>query len=107
MGHIFFPFGFAFAGLGVLGAVAGVAYPILVIWMIIDGILRTDAEYPGTETNRKILWVLGMIFLHPVAIAYFILVFVKVPRKRRQPAPQYSVSTAPPAPPIPQAPLGS
>jgi hypothetical protein len=114
MEHIFFPFGFAFAGLGALGAIAGLAYPILVIWMIVDGILRSDAEYPGTETHCKVLWVLGMVLLHPVAIAYFILVYVKVPRTRRHAtaqyttAPQYTApaqyTAAPPAPPIPQAP---
>lgn len=108
MGHIFFPFGFAFAGIGALGAIASLAYPILVIWMVVDGILRTDAEYPGTETNRKVLWVLGMVLLNPVAIAYFILVYLKVPRTRRHAAPQYTAAPqyapAPPAPQVPQSP---
>jgi hypothetical protein len=106
MEHIFFPFGFAFAGIGALGAIASVAYPILVIWMIVDGILRTDAEYPGTEPNRKVLWVVGMVLLHPVAIAYLIVVFAKVRRTRRSERVVYTTpvpATAPPAPPAPDA----
>jgi hypothetical protein len=76
--------GFGFLGLGLAGVVlyglASVAYPVFVIWMIVDGVLRSDAEYPGTEPNRKVLWVLGMVLLNPVAIAYLILVFLKVKR---------------------------
>jgi len=102
MEHIFFPFGFAFAGLGALSVVTSIAYPVLVIWMIIDGILRIDAEYPGTEPNRKVFWVLGMVLLHPVAIAYFILVYLKVRRTRRVAQPQYTA--APPAPSVPGVP---
>jgi len=83
MEHLFFPFGLAFAGIGVLSALASIAYPVLVIWMVIDGILRTDAEYPGTEPNRKVLWVLGMVLLHPVAVVYLFMVFAKVRRARR------------------------
>jgi hypothetical protein len=124
MEHLIFPFGFAFAGLGILGAIASLAYPILVLWMIIDGILRVDAEYPGTEPNRKIFWVLGMVIVHPVAIVYFIVVFLRVRRTRRVAQPQYTVAPqyaagpqygapqcaaapqyapAPPAPPAPPA----
>lgn len=103
MEHIFWPLGLGFAGLGVVSAILSVAYPVLVIWMIIDGILRTDAEYPGTETNRKVLWVLGMVLLHPVAIVYFILVYMKVPRTRRARTAEYTAAPTPPAPPAPQA----
>ena len=103
MEHLFWPLGLGFAGLGALSAIASVAYPILMIWMIVDGILRTDAEYPGTEPNRKVLWVLGMVLLHPVAIVYLILVFVKVPRTRRAKEAAYTTTAASPAPPVPQA----
>lgn len=103
MEHFFFPLGFAFAGLGALSAITSVAYPVLVIWMIIDGILRTDAEYPGVEPNRKVLWVIGMVLLHPVAIAYFIMVFLKVRRTRRSAQPQYTAAPAPQVPNAPQA----
>lgn len=107
MFHLF-PLGLGFAGLAALGGIAGLAYPVLVIWMIVDGILRADAEYPGVQPNRKVLWVVGMVLLHPVAIAYFIVVFLKVPRTRRAAAAYYTAPTvpappAPPAPPTPQA----
>ena len=76
--------GFGLLGLGLAGVVlyglASVAYPVFVIWMIVDAVLRSDAEYPGTEPNRKVLWVLAMVLLSPVAIAYLVLVFMKVKR---------------------------
>jgi hypothetical protein len=80
MFHLAGLFGLGFAGLGALWALAGIAYPVFVIWMIVDGVLRTDAEYPGAEVNRKVLWVVAMVLVHPVAIAYFIVVFLKVKR---------------------------
>jgi uncharacterized RDD family membrane protein YckC len=82
------PFGFGVAGLGLFAAVTAVAYPVFVVWMIIDALLRTDAEYPGTEANRKILWVVLMILFHLVSIAYFFVVFLKIKRGSFQ-APQY------------------
>lgn len=80
-------FGVGFAGLAVLSALAGIAYPVFVIWMIVDGVLRSDAEYPGTDLNRKVLWVVAMVLFHPVAIAYFFVVFNKI--KRTVPAQPY------------------
>jgi len=94
MEHLFFPFGLAFAGIGAVSAVASVAYPVLVIWMIVDGILRADSEYPGTEPNRKVLWVLGMVLLHPVALFYLFMVFAKVRRAPRT-APAHYTAAAP------------
>ena len=80
MFHMMVPFGFGFAGLGLFAALAAVAYPVLVVWMIIDGLLRADAEYPGTDANCKVLWVVLMVVLHPVAIVYFFAVFLKIKR---------------------------
>lgn len=91
--HLLGFFGFGFIGLWALSGLASVAYTAFVIWMIVDGILRTDAEYPGTNPNRKVLWVLGMVLLHPVAIVYFFVVYAKVRR-----APRYtSCEQVPPA----------
>ena len=73
-------FGLGFAALAVLWALAGIAYPVFVVWMIVDGFLRTDAEYPGTNANRKVLWVVAMVVLHPVSIVYFLMVFAKIKR---------------------------
>lgn len=72
--------GLGLAGVTALSALASIAYWVLVIWMIIDGILRTDAEYPGTDPNRKVLWVVLMVLINPVAIAYFFMVYAKVKR---------------------------
>jgi len=80
MEHLFFPFAVGFGGLAALGGLAGIAYPLFVIWMIVDGVLRVDAEYPGTDPNRKVLWVVAMVLLHPVAIVYLFAVFMKVRR---------------------------
>jgi hypothetical protein len=73
-------FGLGFAGLTALSAIAGLAYPAFVIWMIVDGVLRTDAEYPGKSPNRKVFWVVIMVLVHPVAVAYFVMVYLKVKR---------------------------
>jgi hypothetical protein len=78
--HFMGLFVFGFAGLAALAAVLSIAYPVFVVWMIVDGVLRTDAEYPGTQVNRKVLWVVLMVLVHPVAIAYFFMVFNQVKR---------------------------
>jgi len=80
MFHAFGLFGLGLAGLGALSGLASLAYAVLVVWMIVDGVLRTDAEYPGTDPNRKVIWVVLMVLLHPVAIAYFFMVFNKIKR---------------------------
>lgn len=101
MFHPFAFLGFGFFGLFALSGIMSVAYVVLVVWMPIDGILRADAEYPGTNPNRKIFWVLAMVFLHPVAIAYLFVVFLKVKRGSGAVAPVVTqapcTATAPPA----------
>lgn len=73
-------FGVGIAVLAALAALAAVVYPVFVVWMIVDGVLRADAEYPGIDINRKVLWVVLMVLFHPVTIAYFVCVFNKVKR---------------------------
>lgn len=85
-------FGLGVAGLGILSAFLSVAYPIFVIVMIVDGFLRSDFEYPGTEPNRKVLWVIGMVLVHPVAIAYYFMVYSKIRRTRRSEMPPYTAA---------------
>ena len=80
MFHLMGLFVFGFAGLAVLAAVLSIAYPVFVVWMIVDGALRTDAEYPGAHVNRKVLWVVSMVLIHPAAIVYFFAVFNRVKR---------------------------
>jgi hypothetical protein len=69
-----------FAGLAALSALVAIAYPVFVVWMIVDGVLRADAEYPGVQANRKVLWVVLMVLVHPVAVVYFFMVFNRVKR---------------------------
>ncbi len=78
--HFMGLFVFGFAGLAALAAVLPITYPVFVVWMIVDGVLRADAEYPGTQVNRKVLWVVLMVLVHPVAIAYFFMVFNRAKR---------------------------
>jgi Na+-driven multidrug efflux pump len=76
-------FGLGVVGLAAASALAALVYPVFVIWMVVDGILRTDAEYPGTGPNRKVLWVVLMVVFHPVALVYLFVVFLKVKRGSR------------------------
>jgi len=78
--HFMGLFVFGLASLAALAAVLSISYPVFVVWMIVDGVLRADAEYPGTQVNRKVLWVVLMVLVHPVAIAYFFMVFNRVKR---------------------------
>lgn len=94
MFHFLIPFGFGLAGLAALWGLLQIAYPVFVIWMIVDGVLRADAEYPGTEANRKVLWIVLMVLFSPVAIAYFLMVFTKTKRTSRG---AQCCPTAPPA----------
>jgi hypothetical protein len=72
--------------------------------MVVDGVLRNDDEYPGTGANRKVLWVLGMVLVHPVVVVYFFAVFLRLRRASHAVTAPYTVSTVSPAPPVPQAP---
>jgi hypothetical protein len=58
------------------------AAPILWLWMLIDGLLREEWEYPGATatSNNKLLWVLLMVFVQVSAIVYFFVVFSKIKR---------------------------
>lgn len=61
-------------------AVASVALPILWVWMLIDSILRESYEYPGGGDNEKLVWVLLIALVQPVAILYFFMVYRKIAR---------------------------
>jgi hypothetical protein len=99
-----FPLGIGFLGLGLVAATLALVYPVLWVWMVVDGVLRTDDEYPGAGPNRKVLWVLGMVLVHPVVIVYFFMVFMRLRRTHQGAPAQYATAVAGPAPPVPQAP---
>lgn len=98
-----FPVGVGFLGLGLVAATLALIYPVMWVWLVIDGVLRTDEEYPGAGPNRKVLWVLGMVLVHPVVIVYFFVVFLRLRRSPHPVAAPYAAAGMP-APPVPQAP---
>jgi hypothetical protein len=57
-----------------------VVLPLAWLWMLIDAVSRTDAEYPSQGSTEKIVWLVLMIFLQPSAIAYYLLVYRKQKR---------------------------
>ncbi len=67
--------GFSF-GIGLFASLLILTILTFEIWMLVDAI--TNKQLDDTE---KILWVLGMVLLHPfVAIAYYLVVYNKRPR---------------------------
>ena len=50
------------------------------IWMLVDAILRDEADYPGETANQRLIWVLVIAFVHIAAVPYFFVVFGKVKR---------------------------
>jgi hypothetical protein len=57
-----------------------VVLPLAWLWMLVDAVLRSDAEYPSQGSTEKIVWIVLMIFLQPSAIAYYLLVYRKQKR---------------------------
>lgn len=63
-----------------LAVLLSIALPVGWLWMLIDAILREDADYPGVSANSRLMWVLLMALLPVTAIAYFFLVYAKTRR---------------------------
>jgi hypothetical protein len=76
----------ALAGHAMGWTVTSVLYPLFVVWMVIDALLRDARDYPGGGQNDKIVWALLMVFVHPAAFAYLFLVYRKA-RRRSSAAP--------------------
>jgi hypothetical protein len=83
---------------GMLALALSLAYPVMWVWMLVDGILRTEEEYPGSNPNRKVLWVLAMALVHPAFIVYFFVVFMRARRTRQATPTAYTPTVAPPVP---------
>lgn len=58
-----------------LVAAAALALPVLWVWMLVDSLMRDESCYPGAGVNEKLIWVLAIIFVQPVAIVYFFVVY--------------------------------
>lgn len=70
----------AFVGLAVLlqllaVGLIGLLLPLFWVWMLIDAVLRDDAEYPARSSNEKLVWVLVMVFVQVAAVLYFFMVY--------------------------------
>jgi len=97
--------GFATAMLVVAGivaaAVVSIALPLGWVWMLIDAILREDADYPGASANSRLMWVLLIALLPITAFAYFFLVYVKARRGAGVATNESAMQVAPQTPPTP------
>ena len=100
-------FGFATAllviGAIVAAAIVSLALPIGWVWMLVDAILREDADYPGASANSRLMWVLLIALLPITAFAYFFLVYAKAKRGASGPSPATMGTTMQVAPPAPAA----
>lgn len=62
-----------FLGITVLSALAGVAYTVFWVWMVLDSIVRDSSQYPkGVD---KLIWVLLNAFVQPAFVLYYVLVY--------------------------------
>jgi len=67
-------------GAMIVAALVAIALPLGWLWMLIDALLRDDADYPGASANARLMWVLLMALLPVTAFAYFFIVFVRIKR---------------------------
>lgn len=67
--------GLTIASWAILIAIASSLFPIFWVWMLVDSILRNDAQYPGSGANEKIVWVLLIALVQFVAVFYFFMVY--------------------------------
>lgn len=56
---------------------AGLAFPIFWIWMLVDSILRSETDYPDGTPNEKLVWVLLIALAQIAAVFYFFMVYRK------------------------------
>lgn len=70
---------------GAIAALVGLAVPAFWLWMLIDAILRDDADFTTPSgPNAKLIWVLLIAFVQVAALLYFFLVWLEA-RKRIAP----------------------
>ncbi len=68
-------FGLSIAMLVMVALLAGLLFPVFWVWMLIDAIIREKANYPSADESEKLMWVLLMAFMQPVALLYFFIVW--------------------------------
>lgn len=65
-----------------LGIAAAIALPFAYLWMLIDAIVRDVDQFPSRDVAEKILWIIVMLTIHPVAAVYFFMVWLPNNRSR-------------------------
>lgn len=53
----------------------GLLFPLFWLWMLIDAVVREQASFPSQETAEKVMWIVLMLVVQPVAAIYFFLVW--------------------------------
>lgn len=74
---------FLIVGFVIVAALLSLAAPVAWIWMLVDAILREDADYPGSYENARLIWVLLIAFLPVTAVVYFFVVYARAKRGAR------------------------
>lgn len=58
-----------------VAVVSSLLIPAFWLWMLIDAIVRDPESFPSHDSAEKIVWVVVMLVLQPLAAAYFLLVW--------------------------------
>ena len=98
------PLGIGLVGVLIVGfflAALGLVYTVLWVWMLVDSIKRPDSDFPGSFESRKVLWIVAVAIVHPAALVYFFVVYLKARRMRDASTGMYAGAVAPPVPPMP------
>jgi hypothetical protein len=65
----------AFMGFGILFWIVAMVFGIFTIWMFIDALMRSDADYEKVGSGTKVMWALLIFFLGAIpAIVYWFMV---------------------------------
>jgi hypothetical protein len=54
---------------------AGLVFPVFWLWMLVDAIVREQAAFPSHDMAEKVMWIVLMLAIQPVAALYFFLVW--------------------------------
>jgi len=58
-----------------VAVIAGLLFPAFWVWMLVDAITRQPEAFPSKDSTEKIVWIILMIALQPIALVYFFLVW--------------------------------
>ena len=67
--------GMAVVSLVVLVVALAIAAPLFWLWMLVDAVIREASAFPSADNVEKIVWIVLMLVLQPVAVLYFFLVW--------------------------------